>query len=772
MKVACVGGGPAGLYFAISMKLRDPSHDVTVYERNRAGDTFGWGVVFSDQTMDRLGENDPVSARVMIDELAHWDDIAVHIDDGVRRADDRSTGHGFIGIGRKRLLDILQARARELGVTLAFETEVEPDSAFLAGNDLVVAADGLNSKLRRRYEASFRPDIDTRRNYFVWLGTHQRFDAFTFLFKKTEFGWIWAHAYQFDEDTATFIVECSPETYERAGFATMSQAESCRLCEEIFADHLGGHKLMSNAGHIRGSAWIRFPRVMCHGWSHENVVLLGDAAHTAHFSIGSGTKLALEDAIKLAEVMSRPGIDTRDGMAAALRDYQEERQLEVVKLQNAARNSTEWFENLDRYLAMDAKQFTYTLLTRSQRVSHENLRLRDPAWLAALERSLVTGALGRETDEPIPPMFLPFQLRGMSLRNRVVMSPMAMYSAVEGVPDDFHLVHYGARALGGAALIVTEMTCVSPEGRITPGCTGLWNEAQAAGWRRITDFVHRTPGARIAVQLGHSGAKGSTRLAWEGIDRPLEVGNWPVVGPSDVAWTTDNQVPVALDRAAMDDIRDEFVRATELAEAAGFDMIELHCGHGYLLSAFLSPTQNRRTDDYGGTLANRLRWPLEIFAAMRAVWPADKPLSVRISAHDWVGADGNTPDDAVAISRAFAAAGVDLIDVSSGQVTKRETPVYGRMFQTPFSDRIRNEVGIATMAVGNIWETDHVNSIVAAGRADLCAMGRPHQMDPNWTIRAAAQQQLDDAPVPPQYQSGYSQLKRNAARAGQLTALK
>ena len=766
MKVACVGGGPGGLYFAISMKLRNPAHDITVFERNRPGDTFGWGVVFSDQTMEHLQANDSASAQIMIDELAHWDDIEVHIADGDRKVTTRSGGHGFIGIGRKRLLNILQDRARELGVTLMFETEVEPDDAFLASYDLVIAADGLNSKLRRRFERQFEPDIDVKRNKFVWLGTHQRFDAFNFIFANTEHGWIWAHTYQFDKDTATFIVECSPEVYDRFGFGEMSQEETCRTCERIFADHLGGHELMTNASHIRGSAWINFPRVVCANWSHQNVVLLGDAAHTAHFSIGSGTKLALEDAIKLAEVMNRPGLD----VAAALKEYQEERHLEVVKLQNAARNSTEWFENLDRYLKMDPLQFTYTLLTRSQRVSHENLRLRDPAWLAELERSLAESAFGRPLQEPVPPMFLPFRLREMEMRNRVVMSPMAMYSAVDGVPDDFHLVHYGARALGGAGLIITEMTCISPEGRITPGCTGIWNDEQVAAWRRITDFVHRTPDARICLQIGHSGSKGSTRVAWEGIDKPLVSGNWPVVGPSNVPYLAESQVPIALTPEAMKAIEAEFVMSARRANEAGFDMIELHCAHGYLLSGFISPTQNRREDEYGGSLENRLRYPLEVFHAMRAEWPEDKPMSVRISAHDWVGDDGVTPDEAVLIAQAFKQAGADLIDVSSGQVTKAEQPVYGRMFQTPFSDQIRNEVDVPTIAVGNIYEIDHVNSIIAAGRADLCALARPHQMDPNWTIHAAAVQQLKTAPVPEQYKSGYFQLSLNLQRAAQMAA--
>jgi len=752
MKIACVGAGPGGLYFAISMKLRDPSHEIVVFERNRPGDTFGWGVVFSDQTMENLRANDPTSAKRMSDELAHWDDIDVH----VNGAKITSSGHGFIGIGRKRLLEILQNRARELGVALRFQTEIEPDSDALKDFDLVVASDGINSKFRAANADDYKAEIETRRNHFIWYGTHQRFDAFNFIFKKTPQGWIWAHAYQFDGDTATFIVECGPETFERFGFARMSQAESSRVCETLFADHLGGNELMTNAGHISGSAWLQFRRVLCHDWRHGKIVLLGDAAHTAHFSIGSGTKLALEDAIELAKVLG-------DGKPDALARYYDTRQLEALKLQSAARNSTEWFEEVERYLDFAPLQFAYSLLTRSQRVSHENLRLRDPEWLSGLE----TWFSGR----PIPPMFAPFRLRGMELENRVVVSPMAMYSAVDGVPTDFHLVHYGARALGGAGLVYTEMTCVSPEARITPACPGLWNDAQEAMWRRIVDFVHGYSKARICLQLGHSGAKGSTRVPWEGIDRPLAEGNWPLMAPSDVAWTDENAVPVPMTRADMEHVRDEFVEAARRGARASFDMLELHCAHGYLLSAFISPTQNRRRDEYGGALANRLRFPLEIFRAMRAVWPHDKPMSVRISAHDWAGDDNITPREAVEIARAFVAEGVDIIDVSSGQVTKSEKPVYGRMFQTPFSDRIRNELGVPTIAVGNIYEIDHVNSILAAGRADLCALARPHQMDPNWTLRAAAEQKHAEPPVPVQYQSGYRQLSINLERAGQMAML-
>ncbi len=760
MKIACVGGGPGGLYFAISMKLRDPGHDITVFERNRPGDTFGWGVVFSDQTMENLEVNDSVTASIIKDSFVHWDDIDVIVE-GERQT---SGGHGFIGIGRKQLLNILQERAAELGIHLEFEREMQADIDAYSDYDLIIASDGLNSRFRERYAEHFRPDIDVRRNKFVWLGTRQRFDAFTFAFERTEHGWIWAHAYQFDDETSTFIAECSPETWDRFGFGEMSQAESGGVLEKIFARHLGGHALMSNASHIRGSAWLSFPRVLCEKWYHENLILIGDAAHTAHFSIGSGTKLAFEDAIKLAEVLNSRRLSVEEGLA----QYQEERHLEVIKLQSAARNSTEWFESVERYLHLPAVQFTYSLLTRSQRVSHENLRLRDSSWLESVERWFASRAEGHPVKRARPPMFTPFELREMRLANRVVVSPMSMYSAVDGVPDDFHLVHYGGRAQGGAGLIYTEMTDVSSEGRITPGCTGLYNDEQMQAWQRIVAFVHRQPGVRICLQLGHAGAKGSTRVAWEGMDEPLKHNNWPLLSASAVPWSQRNAAPKSMDRADMDRALAHFVESTQRAEVCGFDMVELHAAHGYLLSSFITPVTNHRTDEYGGSLENRLRFPLEVFAAMRAVWPEHKPMAVRISAHDWVGDEGVTPGEAVQIARAFIGAGADLIDVSAGQTTPKAKPVYGRMFQTPFSDRIRNELKCATMAVGNIYEIDHVNSILAAGRADLCALARPHLMDPSWTLRAAAQQHYRGLQVPPPYLSGFDQLERNLQRAAEM----
>ena len=765
MRIACLGGGPAGLYFAISMKLRDPSHSIDLYERNRPDDTFGWGVVFSDQTVENLMANDPVSGAVIRDEFAHWDDIDVHI----HGETIRSSGHGFIGIGRKRLLNILQDRARAVGVDLHFEHEASPDLGDWSDYDLVIAADGANSRIRTRYEEHFGVDIQVRRNKFFWFGTNKVFDAFTFAFEQTEAGWIWAHAYRFDDDLSTFIVEMDPETWHGLGLDRMDQPEAIAMCERIFAKYLDGHALVSNATHLPGpQAWLNFRRIICDRWSYGNLILLGDAAHTAHFSIGSGTKLALEDAIKLAEVLNRPGL-TRE---AALEEYQAERNLEVLKLQNSARNSTEWFETLERYLHFEPIQFAYSLLTRSQRVSHENLRLRDKGWLEGVERWFQSKARGTPVNDPAPPMFAPYRLRDMELENRIVVSPMDMYSATDGTPNDFHLVHYGTRALGGAGLVYTEMTCVSPTGRITPGCTGMYAPEHISAWTRIVDFVHANSAAKICLQLGHAGAKGSTKVGWEGYDVPLDEGNWPLIASSDVPWSPANQIPRPMTRADMDEVRDQFVAAALMGLEAGFDMVELHCAHGYLLSGFITPLHNTRTDEYGGSLENRLRFPLEVFRAMRAAWPAERPMSVRISATDWMGDMGITPDDAVEIGRAFADAGADLIDVSAGQTWADCEPVYGRMFQTPFADQVRNEARVATMAVGNIYETDHVNSILAAGRADLVALARPHLVDPMWTLRAAALQEYRDVHVPPPYLGGQAQLARNLKRAAEQEAMK
>ncbi|MBI3713736.1 MAG: bifunctional salicylyl-CoA 5-hydroxylase/oxidoreductase [Burkholderiales bacterium] len=780
MNIVCIGGGPAGLYFALLMKKQNPAHRIVVIERNRPYDTFGWGVVFSDQTLGNLVKADEPTAKTILQAFNHWDDIDVHFKGQVVT----SGGHGFCGIGRKRLLNILQERCEQLGVELVFETEVEDDQEIARQYqaDLIIASDGLNSRIRTRYAATYQPDIDTRKCRFVWLGTKKLFPAFTFAFEETEHGWFQAHAYQYDGDTATFIVETPEEVWLKAGLDQMSGDEAISFCEKLFAKYLDGHALMSNASHLRGSAsWIKFPRIICQRWVHTNeidgkrvpVVLMGDAAHTAHFSIGSGTKLALEDAIELSQCFAQCG---GENVQAVMERYQELRAIEVLKIQSSARNSMEWFENVSRYTAMQAPQFAYSMLTRSQRISHENLRVRDAAAVRSFEQWIAEQAFAKAglpvpiTKQVIPPMFTPFKVRDVVLKNRIVVSPMAQYSAQDGVAGDYHLVHLGARAMGGAGLVFAEMTCVSADGRITSACPGLYQAEHTAAWKRIVDYVHTHTDAKMAVQLGHAGAKGSTRVAWQGIDQPLESGNWPLISASAQQYLPGvSQMARAADRTDLDRVLNDFVAATRAAEKAGFDWLELHCAHGYFLSSFISPLTNQRTDEYGGSLENRCRYPLEVFAAIRAVWPAAKPISVRISAHDWVEG-GITPDDAVRIAHLFKQAGADMIDCSSGQVSKQEKPVFGRMFQTPFSDRIRNEVNIPTIAVGAIFEADHVNSIIAAGRADLCAIARPHLADPAWTLHEAAKLGFSDVQWPAQYVSGKMQLERNLERERQIAA--
>ncbi len=776
MHVAVVGGGPAGLYFALLLRKARPDILVTVYERNAADDTFGWGVVFSDQTLENFRLADAPTYDAITSGFAHWDDIDVH----VHGRTITSSGHGFSGIARRSLLQILQRRASELGVELRFTTEV-PDEAWLRSRtpapDLIVAADGVNSVFRTAYAAEFGATAEPRTARYIWLGTTRLFDAFTFIIIENAWGVFQAHAYRFDEHMSAFIVECDEASWRAAGFDGMDAAATIAVCETMFASWLGGHPLQFNATpHRMRDPWVTFLRVSCERWRHEDIVLLGDAAHTAHFSIGSGTKLAMEDAIVLAREVAgaapagyaahRSGNRTLpEPLIDALARYEDQRRVEVLRLQNAARNSMEWFENVKRYIRLDAEQLAYSLLTRSQRVSHENLRLRDATYLAGVERWFAARTpAGAGTTQAPPPMFTPFTLRALTLPNRVVVSPMDMYSATDGVPGDFHLVHYGSRAIGGAGLLITEMTCPSPEARITTGCTGMYTPEHVEAWRRITRFVHQESRARICLQLGHSGRKGSTRLGLEGTDIPLESGNWEVIGPSAVAHRRTMQVPRAMTRATMDEVTRDFARAAALAIEAEFDMLELHCAHGYLLSSFITPIANKRSDEYGGCLENRLRFPLEVFAAIRSVWPEDRPISVRISATDWV-AGGVDAAESVEIARAFTNAGADILHVSTGQTSPDAKPVYGRMWQTPFSDRIRNELGIRTIAVGAITDADQVNSILAAGRADLCALARPHLADPYWTLHAAAQLGYHDQPWPWQYKSGKEQLERLAERA-------
>jgi anthraniloyl-CoA monooxygenase len=749
VRVRIFGGGPAGLYFSILLKKIDPSHDVLVIERNRDDDTFGWGVVFSNETMGNLEEADPETYREITKNFARWDDIDIH----VKGERIRSGGHGFCGISRKQLLQILQERARGLGVRLEFQrefTETDVDE-YRRDADLLIGADGLRSTVRKRFEDSFRPSFDVRRSRFIWLGTTQTFPSFTFSFRENEHGLFQIHAYQFasagQRGTSTVIVETDDESWQRAGLENASEAESIAYCEKVFARELGGHPLLPNR-----STWIRFTTVRNERWFHENVALMGDAAHTAHFSIGSGTKIALEDAISLAGAIARNGSD----LQKALTDYEEERRPMVGRIQTAAQQSLEWFEQAKRYHAvLEPMQFAFSLLTRSRRITHSNLALRDPAFVQEADRFFAkkAGVTSMDQERPAPPpMFAPFRLRNMELENRIVVSPMCMYSAEEGMPDDFHLVHLGSRAMGGAGLVMTEMTDVSPEGRITPGCTGIWSEEQVASWKRIVDFVHRHSKARIGLQLGHAGRKGSTKKMWLGIDEPLDDGNWELLAPSAIPYDSGkgSATPREMTRRDMDAVIEAHVHGARNAARAGFDLLELHMAHGYLLSSFLTPLSNQRNDEYGGSLENRMRFPLEVWDAVRAEWPSERPMSARISATDWVAGafDG---DDAVALARALHARGCDVIDVSTGQTSPLARPVFGRAFQTPFSDRIRNEVGVPTIAVGNIQDHDQVNSILLAGRADLCALARPHLYDPYFTLHAAAAQGYDGAQWPDPY---------------------
>ncbi|MDT7547462.1 MAG: anthraniloyl-CoA monooxygenase [Actinomycetota bacterium] len=727
MRIAVIGGGPGGLYFAALAKALDPRRVITVWERNAPDDTFGFGVVFSDETLGGIEHADPVIHEAMAREFARWDDIDIHY----RGQVVTSGGHRFAAMSRKRLLEILQARCRDLGVDVRHSTEAPDAHELAASHELVVAADGVNSTTRAAFAETFRPELDVRGGKYMWLGTDLVFDAFTFHIAETPYGVMQIHGYPYDATGSTFIVEMNEQVWRAAGFDTgqvlgpgMSDEKSIARVRELFADVLDGH-----AVHANNSKWVSFTTVRNATWRHENVVLIGDAAHTAHFSIGSGTKLAMEDALALAACLQE-----QPEPVAAVKAYEAERRPVVLSTQRAAQASLEWFENLGQYVGQPPLQFAFNLLTRSRRITHDNLRLRDPEFVRRVDTSFA-----ELSGRPAPAMFQPLRLRGLELKNRIIVSPMDMYVAVDGTPNDFHLMHLGSKALGGAGLVMTEMVCVSASGRITPGCTGMYAAEHEPAWTRIVDAVHQWSSAAIGLQLGHSGRKGSTKLMWEGIDDPLPDGNWDVVGPSALPYSPDNQLPRELDRAGMDEIREQFVAAAASGARAGFDLLELHCAHGYLLSSFLSPLTNKRKDEYGGSAENRLRYPLEVFDALRAVWPEDRPMTVRISATDWHDG-GMTADDAVVVARAFAAHGADAIDVSTGQVVKDEQPAYGRSYQTPYADRIRNEVDIATIAVGVISSWDDVNSILLAGRADLCALGRTHLYDPQWTLHAAAEQ--------------------------------
>ncbi len=737
MKISCIGGGPASLYFAILLKKRRPEAEIDIYEQNRADDTFGWGVVFSDETLGNFEEQDPESYRRIRENFAYWTDI----DTFYGGAKVTSTGHGFCGLARKKLLLLLQERCRELGVRMHFEHAVDDIDALAANSDLVVAADGVNSRVREHYAEAFAPELDWRKCKFAWFGTTKEMSAFTFVFKETEWGLFQVHAYPFEEGRGTWIVECREETWRAAGLDKLDEQESAAFCRELFSEHLDGEELLTNR-----SIWRTFPTVRCGSWRHNNVVLLGDSAHTAHFSIGSGTKLAMEDAIALADaVAGEPGSIDR-----ALEVYEDARRIDVLKVQRAAQTSLEWFENSGRYLQQSPERFVFNLMTRSKRITHDNLETRDPELVAKVDQ-VVAEENGAAKDTP--PAFLPFQARGVTLPNRVVLSPMCMYSAVDGVVDDWHFVHLGSRAVGGPGLVFTEMTNVSADGRITTGCAGMWSDEQEAAWRRVVDFVHQRSAAKIGMQLAHAGRKASCSLPWEG-DAPLEGdAAWQTIGPSATPFGEGWHVPKQMDRDDMARVRDAFVASAERCLRAGFDVVELHMAHGYLLSSFLSPLSNRREDDYGGSLENRARFPLEVTRAVRAVWPDDRPLFVRLSATDWFDEDGRgfTVDEAVQVARWLKDAGVDVIDVSSAGNVPESRPQYGRMYPVPFAERIRFEAGVPVMAVGGIQGLDHAHTIVAAGRADLCAIARGFLADPYMVQREAVRRGVEGYALPPQY---------------------
>jgi len=724
VKIVAIGGGPAALYFGILMKKADPAHEMTIIERNQLDDTFGFGVVFSDATQNNLAAADPETYDAMASQFSHWDNIDVHY----RGQVITSSGHGFSGLSRRALLAVLGRRCKELGVCVEVGKEVDNPVVYRRGADLLLGADGFNSVVRKRYAALFQPTMDERPNRFVWLGTTRPFPAFTFYFKRDSHGLWRVHAYQYEEGHSTFIVEATEATWRSAGLDRASEDDTVAFCERLFAEELRGHRLLKNR-----SLWRHFITVRNASWSHENVVLVGDAAHTAHFSVGSGTKLAIEDAIALAGALQR-----EHGVPAALAAYEAERRPAVESLQRAAQVSLQWFEDTERYMDLEPLQFAFNLLTRSLRITHDNLKVRDPKFVASVDRWFGATA-GVETQPPPPPMFTPFKLRDLALVNRVVVSPMCQYFAEDGMPNDWHLVHLGSRAVGGAGLVFSEMTDVSREGRISPGCTGMYKPEHVAAWQRIVDFVHMNSDAKIAVQLGHAGRKASTQRMWEGMDEPLPDGNWPIISASPLPYYPHSQVPKEMTRADMDEVKEDFVRAAKMSHEAGFDLLELHFAHGYLLASFISPLTNQRTDAYGGSLENRMRFPLEVFDEVRSVWPDHKPMSVRISAVDWAPG-GMQPADAVEVARMLKAHECDITDVSAGQTVAEAKPQYGRQFQTPFADRIRHEVGIATMAVGNISSYQDVNTILAAGRADLCVLARAHLWDPYWTRHAAYEQ--------------------------------
>lgn len=755
MRVVCVGGGPANLYLSILLKKASSDIDVTVYERNQPGDAFGFGVVFSDETLDHFAAADGPTYEALTGSFKHWGEIAVHYS-GRRQV---SGGHGFAAASRRSLLMLLTERATQLGVDLRFSSEVS-SLADLPSADLIVGADGANSMVRRSLEKELNPTIGQRVNKYIWFGTPKVFEEFNFIFLDTPHGMLWAHIYPYSTEGSTFIVEMAPDTWRGLGFdhtenesfpPGVSDEFALKTCESMFAEYLEGQPLVGN-----NSRWLQFPQISCERWHHDNIVLMGDAIHTAHFSVGSGTKLAMEDAIALSDAV----LDDAP-ISDALNTYEETRRPDVDSLQRAAKASLEWFEGADRYRHLEPEQFVFSMLTRSQRVTYDNLRLRDSEYIESIDRWYAQSDHGSPVvvEPSVPPMFHPYKVRDLTLPNRVVVSPMDQYSSVKGMPNEWHLVHLGSRAVGGAGLVMTEMTCVSPEGRISPADAGIWTDDQASAWGRIVDFVHSNSESKIGIQIGHSGRKGSTKLMWEDDSAPLDADNWEIISPSPIRYRPDSQIPREMNTDDMDQVLSQHVEAAHRADRVGFDWLELHFAHGYLLSSFLTPLANQRQDEFGGSLENRMRYPLEVFDAVRAEWPDSKPMSVRISATDWVDG-GFNGDDAVEFSRRLKEHGCDVVDVSTGQTSMEAQPEYGRLYQTPFSDRIRNEAGIATMTVGAVSSIDDIHNILVSGRADLVVLARPHLVDPYWTMNAAIDLEYTGHSFPNQYLAGLGSRRR------------
>ena len=762
MKISVIGGGPGGLYYALLTKKRNPECEIDIFEQNRADDTFGFGVVFSDETLDEFLAADPESYDLIRESFAWWGDIVIE-HKGKRTI---VGGNGFAGCSRQTLLTMLQDRCAQVGVNMHFSQAID-DAAFeekCETSDLVVLADGINSAFRKKYEKDFGVKTEEKRNKFTWLGSTRPLDAFTFFFKETEHGHFCAHTYQYEEGRSTWVVETTPECWAACGFEGKSEAETARYLENVFEQELEGHKFLTNR-----SMWRNFPKITCESWNHKNMVMIGDNKATAHWSIGSGTKLAMECAIALSDATVEHGRDIEKIFA----QYEDERRTPVEITQHNAEVSLRWFENMPLHWDKDHFAFAFSVMSRGKSVTWDNLKLRDAKFLEDAEQEYYARykhETGRDVaaDKPTP-MFTPFTLRDMRLENRVVMAPMAQYCAEDGNLTDWHFTHYTARAIGGAGLIFTEMTCPTDDARITTGCAGLWSDEQESQWKRIVDFIHETSDTKIALQLGHAGRKGSTKTPELGMDMPMDEGNWPLISASPIPYIDGtSQIPAEITREKMDEIRETFVAAANRGQNAGFDMLELHCAHGYLLASFLSPLTNQRTDDYGGSVENRVKFPLEMFKALRAVWPNEKPMSVRLSSSDW--ADGGlTLDDLKVVAQTFKDAGVDIIHTSSGETVKWQKPVFGRMWQTPFAEFVKQHVDIPTIAVGDITLPEQINTIICDERADLCALARPHLNNPFFTRQAAGHygvRKVGNKAMgwPAQLASGEYQLYREAEK--------